>query len=157
MLDYNTIEYKGLIDRTVNGEDVKHIDLLSQVINPDCSVSIGDMLIVNEYYVGRPDLISLAVYGTDKYADVICKVNGISNPFELNEDMLVICPTRSSIDRMFAYGKLNAGSELVKDGSRISKSSTNGTKLKSDTRSPNEATVGTKNYVIDKTLGIVFY
>ena len=87
---------------------------------------------------------------------MICKVNGISNPFELNEDMLVICPTRESIDRMFGYGKLNGGSELVKDGSRIAKSG-NGAKLKSDTRSPNEATVDTKNYVIDKTLGIVFY
>ena len=72
------------------------------------------------------------------------------------KDMLIICPTRESIDRMFAYGKLNGGSELAKDGSRIAKSE-NGVKLKSDTRSPNEATVGTKNYVIDKTLGIVFY
>ena len=156
MLDYNTIEYKGLLSREVNGENVTHIDLLSQVINPDCNVSVSTMLIVNEYYVARPDLRSMAVYGTDKYADVLCKVNGISNPFELNEDMLIICPTRESIDRMFAYGKLNGGSELAKDGSRIAKSE-NGVKLKSDTRSPNEATVGTKNYVIDKTLGIVFY
>ena len=73
MLDYNTIEYKGLLSREVNGENVTHIDLLSQVINPDCNVSVSTMLIVNEYYVARPDLISMAVYGTDKYADVLCK------------------------------------------------------------------------------------
>ena len=39
---------------------------------------------VTEEYVARPDLISYDAYGDEMYTDVICKLNGISNPFELN-------------------------------------------------------------------------
>ena len=46
--------------------------------------------VVSKEYIARPDLVSLAFYKTDEYADIICKVNGISNPFELNENMVLL-------------------------------------------------------------------
>ena len=40
---------------------------------------------VEAEYEGRPDLLSLDLYGDERYADVICKLNGVSNPYELAE------------------------------------------------------------------------
>ena len=51
---------------------------------------IVDLVEVTEDYIARPDLISLKAYNSDDYTDIICKLNGISNPFELNKgDILV--------------------------------------------------------------------
>ena len=74
MLDYRLINSKPLI--TIN--DVSYKDLLAKTFN-DNRGYYPQVIIVNEYYVARPDLISLAMYGDDKYADVICKINGILN------------------------------------------------------------------------------
>ena len=95
MLDYLTLENKPLY--TINGETAT--DLLYKTWNTDKNFS-GDYLLVNEYYIARPDLISLAVYGEDRYADIICKVNGISNPFELNEGQIIFIPTIESIENI---------------------------------------------------------
>ena len=46
----------------------------------------------------RIDLISLAAYGTDKYADVVMKYNGISNPFSINTDDILYMPTLDTIE-----------------------------------------------------------
>lgn len=52
---------------------------------------------INAFYVGsdmkmRPDLISHAAYGnTDNY-DIILKYNGISNPFSVDENDLILIP-----------------------------------------------------------------
>ena len=87
MLNYRTLEYKPEIVKN----DVRYLDLLQQTMNFDMPVN-AQPLIVNKYYVARPDLIALAVYGDDRYGDTICKLNGISNPFELNENMLIFLP-----------------------------------------------------------------
>jgi len=42
----------------------------------------------------RPDLISLSYYGTENYADILCKYNGISNPFSLAKDDLIKVPLK---------------------------------------------------------------
>lgn len=42
----------------------------------------------------RPDLVSLAYYGTENYADIICKYNGISNPFSLAKDDIIKIPNK---------------------------------------------------------------
>ena len=86
-LDYKILNKKPIVTR--NG--VKFQDLAVQTIDPNVEIS-GSFLVVNKYYVARPDLISLAVYGDDKYADILCKINGISNPFELNENDVIILP-----------------------------------------------------------------
>ena len=73
-MDYKIINYKY----KVYGENDSYIDLMSKSFKFPSKVD-GYPIIVNKYYVARPDLISLAAYNTDKYGDIICKINGISN------------------------------------------------------------------------------
>ncbi len=40
----------------------------------------------------RPDLISVLYYGTENYADILCKYNSISNPFSLVRGQLIKVP-----------------------------------------------------------------
>ena len=115
-------------------------------------------MIVNKYYVGRPDLVSLALYGDDRYGDIICKINGISNPFELQEDTVLIIPNFEFLNDCLY--KDSVASDIIKDDKKeyiqfIDKN--NKQKLKNESRSPNEQTIGDSNYIIDKSLGIVFY
>lgn len=43
-------------------------------------------------YVMRPDRISYMEYGTDEYTEFILKYSGISNPFSLDEDDILMIP-----------------------------------------------------------------
>lgn len=47
---------------------------------------------VNQFEIGRPDLISLRAYGTIEKADLILKFNGISDPFSLTEGETIKIP-----------------------------------------------------------------
>lgn len=153
MGQYKTIEYKAKLTKD-NGET--YIDLLSG--NPNVTQRLtGYPIIVNQYYVARPDLISLAVYGEDIYADIICKVNGISNPFEIQEDNVLFIPSPEFV-RDYIREATNA-SDLVDDESKaeITTLDIKYQKRKDETRSPNQQVVGDRLYVIDKSLGMVFY
>lgn len=153
-LDYKILNKKPIITR--NG--VKFQDLAVQTIDPSVEIS-GSFLVVNKYYVARPDLIALAVYGDDRYADILCKVNGISNPFELNENDVIILPhvetlmdltNMSPVESVFVDGKNN--NELV--------TGFMDTELQRDvnsSRSPNEQTKGMTNIVIDEENGVILY
>jgi hypothetical protein len=153
MLDYRLINTKPLI--TVNNKTYK--DLLSKTIDDEQNWN-ANVVIVNKYYVARPDLISLAMYGDDKYADIICKINGISNPFELNEDDVLLIPNINYLNECLA--KQRVPSEIISNPKKdfIQPIDVNNKqKKKNELRSPNEQTIGESNYVIDKSLGIVFY
>ena len=150
MLEYKILDYKNIVYR--NGES--YIDLMSDsFISPPKDVA-GKILMVNEYYVARPDLISLAVYGNDSYADIICKINGISNPFELAENTLLFLP---EMEYMLEVCKSAQPSEFVGDESESPLKIKNYQKKKDEKRTPAEMVEGEKNYVIDKSLGMVFY
>ena len=153
MLDYKLINYKP----TITKDNETYIDLLSKTYDEGMVGSFSP-IVVNKYYVARPDLISLAVYGDDKYGDIICKVNGISNPFELNEDMLILLPNVEFLSSCVL--KNQKKSDLIEDPKtdRIYKNNeTNLQKKKNELRSPNQQVIGDSNYIIDKSLGIVFY
>ena len=117
----------------------------------------GQVIIVNKYYVARPDLVSLAIYGTDDYADIICKINGISNPFELNENDILFLPDIEFIRNCCKQS--SSKSEIVETEDEIltPKKTNNLQKKKNERRSSNEQLEGEQNYVIDKSLGLVFY
>ena len=156
MLDYLTLVKKPKIE--INGEST--IDLLYKTIDLDDKSLNGDFVEVNQYYIARPDLISLAVYGDDKYADVICKVNGISNPFELNEGTLLFIPTMSTINNLIdldASTKTTKKLTLDTDINISASSKVGNQKEKNEERSPAQQLVGDTNYIIDKSLGVVFY
>lgn len=103
-----------------------------------------------EKYIGRPDLISLDAYGDPVFADVICKVNGISNPFELNVGMTLVIPSPSDV---FNFPQPAPQSELEgKANEEVPVP-----KKKNQKRQANQAVVGDKRFKIDASKGIVIY
>lgn len=186
MLDYKILNNKPSITMIKDGKREEFIDLLAPTYNRKFKVYMGEPFIINEYYVARPDLISLAVYKTDMYADIICKLNGISNPFELNENMIIYCPDITVINNL--HTNKTAPSALInKNATETNGQNSNGTavnqtmsilnsldmsitssiskdndnddlrKSYNERRSSGEQTIGDTNYIIDKSLGIVIY
>lgn len=105
---------------------------------------------VTEQYIARPDLISYDAYGTNIYTDVICKLNGISNPFELNTGALLILPTHEYISD-FTHN--------VRDNDKKSNSDKDKpiNKQKSQKRKANETIIGDHRFKINSVDGIVIY
>jgi len=153
MLDYKLINYKP----TITKDNETYIDLLSKTFNEEMTASFSP-LIVNKYYVARPDLISLSMYGDDKYGDIICKINGISNPFELNEDMILMVPNVEYLNDCIMNNQ--KPSAIINDPKTDTIKMVNKNNMQkhiNDLRSPNQQIIGDSNYIIDKSLGIVFY
>lgn len=156
-LDYKILEQKATTTiKDKSGNYQQCLDLLTATFIDDDNGEFNP-LIVNKYYVARPDLISFAVYGTDKYADYICKFNGISNPFELNEDDIILIPTLDYLNNMNAKQQNYPCELITEENNPIMEKKKQTQKLKTERRSPNEQTLGDENFVIDKSLGIVFY
>lgn len=154
-LNYHTLALKPTFNASGNKE--ASLDLCATTWS-DIEPFVIKPIIIDEYYVARPDLVSLAVYGSDEYADLICKWNGISNPFELNLGMIICIPP---VDYLYKaiYNHDKAVSDLIVDDNvTIQKPRNNFQRKKSDARSASASIVGDKPaYVIDKTLGLVIY
>jgi len=155
MLDYDILKNKPSIE--IDNENVK--DLLYKTLNfIDDGTYRGKFIQVNEYYVARPDLISLAMYGEDRYADIICKLNGISNPFELNEKTVLFIPSLEYINSILDRTSSQKTTNKIEDTNSIAINRKIGAqKQKNEKRSPSQQLVGDTNYIIDKSLGVVFY
>ena len=157
MLDYFTLKLKPIVTKELSsGERIEYKDLLSNIINKDVTNMFYEYRIieVTDDYVARPDLISLAIYGTDKYADIICKVNGISNPFELNTGMKLIIPDEKSFNTFLTVGK---PTENISKNKSISGILSNNQKLRNEKRSPGEQTIGDYLFKIDRDNCIIYY
>lgn len=156
MLNYTSLASKPEMSRTIDGKKVSYKDLLCHTLNDEEAVFEGiEFIRVIDDYVARPDLISLAVYGTDQYADILCKINGISNPFELNEGMILLIPNLSTIT--FFYKNRSASATFESDSTPISSTKKNFQKTKAERRSPAEQTVGSKNFVVDLSNKMIIY
>lgn len=107
---------------------------------------------VTKDFVARMDLISKQVYGSEKYQDILCKLNGISNPFELNEGSVIVIPDFQFLT-MFHYLE---GPE-DKDPDSIESSYTPKAKQKNEKRKPNEAVIGDKRFKIDPSRKVIIY
>ena len=110
-----------------------------------------EILEVTEKYIARPDILSYDIYGDSIYSDLLCKLNGISNPFELNKGMLLIIP---SPDCIMDFMKTPTFDECDSSESDNTKPIA---KTKKDKRKANEAIVGDSRFKIDKTRGVVIY
>ncbi|MCH5166933.1 MAG: hypothetical protein J1F35_03485 [Erysipelotrichales bacterium] len=159
-LSYTTLNKKRIVKKRSNFDGtntVECLDLLSRSIKW-IPMTGAEIVQVPKEYVARPDLISLAIYGSDEYADIICKVNGISNPFELGEGQILVCPEENDMENMMAEPcQENVFMSDPKQDSMLS-SVKNNKKKPTEKRSPNEATVFDKNYTyIEGLNGLVFY
>jgi hypothetical protein len=97
--------------------------------------------------VARPDLLSYSLYSDDGYGDLLCKLNGIQNPFELNTDMVMMCPAPSDLWKFYSEDKFSDS-----DSNRTPKP-----KKKKDKRRPMDATQDDVRYTIDSGKHIVIY
>jgi len=87
------------------------------------------------------------------HADIICKLNGISNPFELNIGTKLILPSPEYIMN-FVYHP----NEMDKDSNWGSSEDNNKSrKTKQSKRQPNEAILGDSRFKIDASSGIIIY
>jgi hypothetical protein len=132
--------------------------LQETVINlNDSSFQIPDtydfeILEVTERYIARPDLLSKDIYGDSIYSDLLCKLNGISNPFELNEGMIMVIPSPDCImDFMKTPTNEECDSFVSND---INKPVS---KQKNDKRKANESIISDSRFVIDRNKGVVIY
>lgn len=88
-----------------NGDKI--IDLVSSTFkfNRDGS-SLGPVLVLPEETM-RPDRLSERIYGKPERWDLILKFNGVSNPFSLDSDTLLLAPAD------FALGKMAVSPKVV--------------------------------------------
>lgn len=75
---------------------------------------------VTEDYIGRIDLISRQIYGTESYADYILKYNGISNPFTIGDGDILFLPAINATlvnwqKPVNNSGKGDTGGDAVRD------------------------------------------
>ena len=149
MLNYSVLDMKTEIASDYLGERIYNMLDFTFAIPQNYSYNI---FVVTKEYIARPDLVSYDAYGDAMYADIICKLNGILNPFELNEGMKLIIPTPECVyqfalepsikDRDANWGP-NSGKQTAK--TKVSK------------RQANEAIMGDTRFKIDKTRGVIIY
>lgn len=125
-------------------------NLMDKTYQVPGDVTYNEFEIRNEKYIARPDIISMDMYGDPIFADIICKINGISNPFEINVGMIIQLPSPSDI---FTFAQQAPEDELegkVNEELPVPKT-------KSQKRQANEAVVGDKRFKIDASRGVVIY
>lgn len=132
MLNYATIQSKPEVTIVKDGVSTTMKDLTTKSIKDFDNIS-SNIFVVNKYCVARPDLVSLVIYGSDKYGDLICKFNGISNPFELNEGMIIQCPELSEmLEKLYTVNNPNI---LVSPESKLNSNGINDNVFKEFTTS----------------------
>ncbi len=149
-MDYSVLHNKKTKISSINNEEIVDLLNLTFIIPENFSF---ELFRVPAEYIARPDLICLDKYGTSQYVDIICKLNGISNPFELNEGDLIALPDTSYLNK-FMYSK-----DTIDQDADSSNNSTRTARPKTmrESRQANEAVIGDKRYRIDKNNGVVIY
>lgn len=143
---YLTFKDKSIIKSEYLNENI--YNLLDKTFEIPKSFKF-DVIKVEQQYVARPDLLSYDIFGTDFYTDIICKVNGISNPFELNEGDLIVIPSSSYIDEFFVKPIILEQNDKENNIPVA--------KRKQEKRKPNDAVIGDKRFTIDTKKRVIIY
>lgn len=155
MLNYNVLNSKPTISlKGINGgEDIWNLLSATYKIPKEFEYQLVH---VTRKYIARPDLVSKDVYGVPDHADILCKINGISNPFELNEEMYLIVPEIQCLS--FFYNTDDFIGTLTDDDTSLSSTDVkNLQKKKNEPRKANEQIVGDANFRIDRNNKVVIY
>ena len=144
---YRVLEEKTTVEsKYLNDTIYNYLDTTFQIPN-DILVSLVE---VTEDFIARPDLISLKAYNDDSYTDIICKLNGISNPFELNKGDLLVLPSFEDLQRFIVYPNAQELEDTENKNVPVSKK-------KNEKRKANEAVIGDKRFSIDKNKRVIVY
>lgn len=150
MLQYSVLNYKTEIKSDYLGEKIYNFLDYTFEIPKSYTYNIFE---VTKEYIARPDLISLDAYGDDMFADIICKLNGISNPFELNEGMKLIVPAPEDILNFAIKPSIKDLDENWGMGNQLLKP----VKTKTSKRQANDAVLGDSRFKIDTVNGVIIY
>jgi hypothetical protein len=144
MLNNSILRLKNEVHSEILDEDI--VELLSKnfVIPNEFTYQLVK---VSESMVARPDLLSYNLYSDDGYGDLLCKLNGIQNPFELNAGVIMMCPAPSDLWKFYVEDKFSDG-----DNPNVPKP-----KKKKEKRRPMEATQDDVRYTVDSGKHIVVY
>ena len=144
MLLSRTLNWKTTIHSKYLEEDI--VDLLSKTFEIPADYDC-ELLQIDPGYECRADLVADIIYNDELYSDLILKLNGPSNPFELNENYIVV-PTADHINNFMITP--NPTWEAEKTYSPKPKS-------RKEKRKPNESVVGDTRFNIDQASKIVIY
>jgi hypothetical protein len=87
-----------------NGEVI--VDLASSTFSFEkASGSISGTVLVKEDEAMRPDLVAIRLYNEQKYYAPLLKYNGISNPFSLDPNSLLVAPSFIDMEKMIVSPK----------------------------------------------------
>ena len=149
MLNYSTLSFKTQIQSDYLGESMFNMLDYTFEIPEQYTYNVFE---VTKEYIARPDLISYDAYGDTMFTDIICKLNGISNPFEFNEGIKLIIPTPEDILSFAIQPSIKD-----KDENWGPKTEEVLMKTKRSKRQANEAIVGDTRFKIDTANGIIIY
>lgn len=107
-----------------------------------------DIIEVPKGYAGRPDLVSMDVYGNEDYWDIICKLNRISCPFDLKEDQILIIPTYDILQDFYIIPNKEWSLLDKKEDSKMNPK---------DILKKNNKTINKKRFTIDTTSRRIIY
>lgn len=150
-LNYSVLNNKNTTNSYYLGDTI--YNLLNESFKLPANGFSFNIFTVTRDYVARPDLVSLDAYNDTRYADVLCKLNGISNPFELNEGMELIIPSTQYIEDFC----LNTIYNIDMFDEDEFESSMPYESKKNSKRKANEAIVGDSRFKIDSANGIIIY
>lgn len=92
------------------------IDLFPSVFNFKTSqIENYNVYKVSDTYVMRPDLVSLKYYGSTERTEYILLYNGISNPFSLDKDDILMVPNPAEADAQMVRD-MSGTSDSLSDG-----------------------------------------
>ena len=147
MLINTLLMNKPTIHSKTLDEDIINLGAITMVIPDWVEYSVYK---VSRAHIARPDLISQAVYGNDRYGDLLCKVNNIPNPFEINEGDVLVVPELSSLYRFLTKDTFNDSIDSKDDNKPQPKK-------KNEKRKANEAIVGDTRFKVDKDNRVIIY
>lgn len=153
-LTYSTLNHKGIINSSYLQDNI--YNLLDNTFTLPVNGFEFNVFVVTKDYIARPDLVSLDAYKDTRYADILCKINGISNPFELNEGMEMIIPSVNSLQEFYIDRSRNMNDSDDIEDVPVNEYSNNN-KNKNIKRKANEAIVGDSRFKIDAAGGIIIY
>lgn len=92
------------------------VDLTRSIFKKDANpIKDYTMLHMDAYHHMRPDLVSHTMFGTDRYTELILKFTGVSNPFTLDDDDVLIIPNAAEAEGMLVKGN-EEGDEALRTG-----------------------------------------
>jgi hypothetical protein len=95
-------------------------DLTSSSISyENVNVSSRKLFIVTEDLRMRPDLISTYQIGDDSMAGSLMKINGISNPFAIDEGQYMVIPTPDTVRSTYSSKKNKNSSQSSSDTNTV--------------------------------------